>query len=132
MRESGEAWAASLEKLGYYKAGSKILDLGCGDGNTAFPFAQRGAHVTGIDISSPLVAAANKRKEQFPNLNIQFQEGDACNLAGVPDNSFDLVVSIFGVRWSPNIDSGHFSDAVHLGHVCSKAFRCCEGARPCC
>lgn len=102
MRESGEHFAEELEKLGYFTKGSKVLDLGCGDGTTAFPIAQRGADVLGVDISAPLVAAALKRKQTMgANLKINFREGDACNLAGIPDNSFDLLVTVFGAMFAP-------------------------------
>src|SRR5215475_5950352 len=97
MRESGEALVA---KLGINK-GMKVLDLGCGDGTTALPEAKLGADVLGVDISAPLVAAGNKRAQEAGLANIRFQEGDASNLAGLADKSFDLVVSIFGAMFAP-------------------------------
>ena len=97
MRESGEAVVGGL---GITK-GLKVLDVGCGDGTTAIPEAKLGADVLGVDISSPLVAAATKRAHDMGLSNIRFQEGDACDLAGVPDKSFDLVVSIFGAMFAP-------------------------------
>src|ERR1700752_1807657 len=92
MRESGEAVVRSL---GVTK-GLKVLDVGCGDGTTAIPAAKLGADVLGVDISSPLVAAGNRRAKEMGLNNIRFQEGDACDLAGLPDKHFDLVVSVFG------------------------------------
>jgi cyclopropane fatty-acyl-phospholipid synthase-like methyltransferase len=53
MRESGEDLVASLD----IRQGMDVLDLGCGDGTTALPTAQRGANVRGVDIASNLVAA---------------------------------------------------------------------------
>ena len=97
MRESGEAL---VEKLGITK-GLKVLDLGCGDGTTAIPEAKRGADVLGVDISSPLVAAGNKRAKELGLANCQFQEGDASDMRGVQDKSFDLLVSIFGAMFAP-------------------------------
>jgi SAM-dependent methyltransferase len=97
MRESGEAL---VEKLGIEK-GLKVLDLGCGDGTTAIPAAKRGADALGIDIASNLVAAGNKRAKELGLANCRFQEGDACDLKGVPDRSFDLVVTIFGAMFAP-------------------------------
>lgn len=97
MRESGEAVVRSL---GITK-GLNVLDVGCGDGTTAIPEAQLGANVLGVDISRPLVAAGNKRAQEMGLGNIRFQEGDACDLAGLPDKSFDLVVSIFGAMFAP-------------------------------
>ena len=97
MRESGEAL---VENFGITK-GLKVLDLGCGDGTTAIPAAKRGAEVLGVDIASYLVAAGNKRAKELGLANCRFQEGDASNLTGVPDRSFDLVVSIFGAMFAP-------------------------------
>ncbi len=97
MRESGSALVA---KLGVTR-GMKIMDLGCGDGTTAIPAAQLGADVTGVDIASNLVAAGDKRGKEMGLTNIRFQEGDACNLQGLKDESYDLVVSIFGAMFAP-------------------------------
>jgi SAM-dependent methyltransferase len=97
MRESGEALVATLGVT----PGMKVMDLGCGDGTTAVPMAQLGADVTGIDISTPLVAAGNKRAAALGLTNLTFQEGDACNLEGIADHTFDLSVSIFGAMFAP-------------------------------
>jgi len=97
MRASGDALVASL---GVAK-GMKVLDLGCGDGTTAIPAAQRGADVLGVDIAANLVAAGNRRAQALGLANVRFQEGDACDLQGVPDKSFDLLVSIFGAMFAP-------------------------------
>jgi ubiquinone/menaquinone biosynthesis C-methylase UbiE len=97
MRESGEALVNSL---GISK-GVKVLDLGCGDGTTALPEAKLGADVLGVDIASNLVAAGNKRAKEQGLTNCKFQEGDASNLHELKDNTFDLVVSIFGAMFAP-------------------------------
>jgi SAM-dependent methyltransferase len=97
MRESGDALVASFGDV----AGLDVLDLGCGDGTTAVPAAQRGANVLGVDIASNLVAAGNARAEQLGLTNIRFQEGDASDLHGLESSSFDLVVSIFGAMFAP-------------------------------
>ena len=60
MRESGEALVAALG----ITEGSKVLDLGCGDGTTAMPAARLGADVVGVDIASNLVEAGNRRARQ--------------------------------------------------------------------
>ena len=97
MRESGEALVNSL---GISK-GMKVLDLGCGDGTTALPEARLGADVLGVDIASNLVAAGNKRAREHGLSNCRFQEGDASNLHELKDDTFDLVVSIFGAMFAP-------------------------------
>ncbi|OQP68596.1 class I SAM-dependent methyltransferase [Niastella populi] len=97
MRDSG---AALIDKLGI-TPGMDVLDLGCGDGTTALPAARLGANVTGVDIASNLVKAGNKRIKEEGLTNITIREGDATNLEGIPDESFDLVVSIFGAMFAP-------------------------------
>ena len=97
MRESGEQLVG---KLGITE-GMKVLDLGCGDGTTAVPEAKLGADVLGVDISSPLVAAGTARAEAEGLINLKFQEGDATDLNELDDESFDLVVSVFGAMFAP-------------------------------
>jgi ubiquinone/menaquinone biosynthesis C-methylase UbiE len=97
MRESGEAL---VSKLGITK-GLEVLDLGCGDGTTAVPAAQLGADVLGVDIAANLVAAGNARAEELGLANLSFQEGDATDLSELDDESFDLVISIFGAMFAP-------------------------------
>ena len=98
MRESGEAF---VESLGVAE-GERVLDLGCGDGTTAVPAAERGAEVLGVDIAGNLVAAGRARAKQFGLENCTFQEGDASHLDDLPDQSFDLVLSMFGAMFAPN------------------------------
>lgn len=97
MRESGEELVGTL---GITK-GLTVLDLGCGDGTTAIPAARRGAAVSGIDIAANLVAAGNARAKAEGLANCSFSEGDATDLHAVKDNSFDLVLSIFGAMFAP-------------------------------
>jgi ubiquinone/menaquinone biosynthesis C-methylase UbiE len=97
MRESGEALVDSLG----VKPGQKVLDLGCGDGTTALPAARRGADVLGVDIARNLVEAGNRRAREHGLTNLRFQEGDACSLNALADDTFDLVVSIFGAMFAP-------------------------------
>ncbi len=97
MRESGQSL---VKALGITK-GLKVLDLGCGDGTTALPEARLGADVLGVDIAKNLVEAGNKRAKDEGLTNCKFQEGDASNLRELKDQSFDLVVSIFGAMFAP-------------------------------
>ena len=78
-----------------------VLDLGCGDGTTAVPEARLGANVLGVDIAHNLVEAGNRRARELGLANLRFQEGDASDLADLKDDSFDLVVSIFGAMFAP-------------------------------
>jgi SAM-dependent methyltransferase len=97
MRGSGEALVGELD-IG---SGMRVLDLGCGDGTTAVPAARLGAEVLGVDIAANLVAAGNQRARAAGLDNLRFEEGDASDLGDLADDSFDLVVSIFGAMFAP-------------------------------
>ncbi len=96
MRQSGEEVVQSLE----INPPMRALDLGCGDGTTAVPLARRGAEVVGIDIARNLVDAGKKRAAKEGLNQLTFQEGDASDLQGVNDHSFDLTLSIFGAMFA--------------------------------
>ena len=81
------------------RAGSKVLDVACGTGNTAIPAARAGADVIGVDIATNLLEQARQRAAA-ENLNARFQEGDAEDLP-FPDDSFDEVVTMFGAMFAP-------------------------------
>ena len=97
MRESGEAFIQGLR----ITKGLEVLDLGCGDGTTAIPAAKLGANVTGVDIARNLVEAGNARARENGLTNCAFQEGDATNLHELPNQEYDLVVTIFGAMFAP-------------------------------
>jgi ubiquinone/menaquinone biosynthesis C-methylase UbiE len=119
MRKSGESL---VNGLGITK-GLKVLDLGCGDGTTALPEAMLGADVLGVDIASNLVAAGNKRAQKAGLTNCKFQLGDACDLQELTDNSFDMVVSIFGAMFAPK----PFDVAKEMVRVCRSGGRIVMG-----
>ena len=119
MRKSGESL---VEGLGITK-GLKVLDLGCGDGTTALPEAMLGADVLGVDIASNLVAAGNKRASNAGLTNCKFLLGDACDLQELADNSFDMVVSIFGAMFAPK----PFDVAKEMVRVCRSGGRIVMG-----
>ncbi len=81
------------------KEGTRILDVGCGSGATTFALAKatgRNGHVTGIDISVPMLARA---RELMPaGAPIDFVLADATVYPFEP-NSFDLLASRFGVMF---------------------------------
>jgi SAM-dependent methyltransferase len=119
MRRGGELLVG---RLGITK-GMKVLDLGCGDGTTAIPEAQAGADVQGVDIAANLVEGGKKRAADAGLANCKFQQGDATNLQGLADKSFDLVVSIFGAMFAPK----PFDVAKEMVRVCRAGGRIVMG-----
>ncbi|HVB39989.1 MAG TPA: methyltransferase domain-containing protein [Terriglobales bacterium] len=97
LRQSGEALVESLSIVPPLRA----MDLGCGDGTTALPLARLGADVTGIDLTPSLVEAGNRRAAEAGLTRLKFYEGDACELHGVEDDTFDLSLSVFGAMFAP-------------------------------
>ena len=73
---------------------TKILDIACGKGSTAFYLAEKyGCSVVGIDISEKLIQEANDtcRKKKLNN-QVKFLVGNAMNLP-FEDNEFDVAIS---------------------------------------
>jgi ubiquinone/menaquinone biosynthesis C-methylase UbiE len=97
MRESGTAF---ISTIGITK-GLSVLDLGCGDGNTAIPEAKLHAKVLGVDIAGNLVEAGIARAGKEGLSNCTFQVGDASALIELKDESFDVTVSMFGAMFAP-------------------------------
>ncbi len=91
--------AAQLVEFAQVKANQPVLDIACGTGVVAVTAAQRGASVTGLDLSPVLLEDARKNAEVI-GLNIEFTEGDVEQLP-YADNSFDLVLSQFGHMFAP-------------------------------
>jgi ubiquinone/menaquinone biosynthesis C-methylase UbiE len=76
-----------------------VLDIACGTGNVTIPLARRGAMVTGLDMMPHLLEEARARAAR-EGLRIRFDEGFAETLP-YPDGSFDMLVSMFGIMFSP-------------------------------
>jgi SAM-dependent methyltransferase len=110
----GEAWLASYERIqrsitglsedllaaAAAKAGERVLDVGCGTGETTGLLAKavgETGRVLGVDISRVLVSAAQARAPG----NAAFEAGDAANHA-FETAAFDLVFSRFGVMFFPD------------------------------
>jgi len=92
--------------------GIRLLDVATGTGNAALIAAARGAAVSGLDLTPKLLEVAAARAVEA-GVEIDLVEGDAENLP-YPDDSFDRVVSVFGVMFAPHQERG----ASELVRVC--------------
>lgn len=92
----GETLAETMDN----KAGADILDVAAGNGNATLAFARRWHKVTSTDYVASLLESGKARAEAEGH-NVEFKIADAEALP-FDDNSYDAVVSTFGVMFTPN------------------------------
>jgi ubiquinone/menaquinone biosynthesis C-methylase UbiE len=80
-------------------AGERFLDIACGTGRVCELAAASGATVVGVDLAPGLIEVARRRAEER-GLDIEYHVGDAEQL-DLPDASFDVVSSTFGLMFAP-------------------------------
>lgn len=104
----GESLCEALD----LRAGQKVLDVAAGNGNVSLAAARRWCDVTSTDYV-PALLARGKARAEADGLAISFREADAENLP-FADGSFDVVVSTYGVMFTPDQDKA----ASELLRVC--------------
>lgn len=83
------------------RPGERVLDLATGTGITAIAARERGANVTGVDLTPNLLAVARVKAKDEGFDDIDFREGDAEALP-FADASFDVVLSTCGHMFAPD------------------------------
>jgi SAM-dependent methyltransferase len=131
--ESGRYWVtyrerlrASLERLiphlfraASISAGDRVLDVGCGCGETTIAAARLasgvprdasaavtgpgekdsyGGGALGLDLSGPMLAVARRLAAEAAVANVDFEQGDA-QVYPLPRDFYDVVISSFGVMF---------------------------------
>ena len=109
----GETLCESLD----LRSGSRVLDVAAGNGNATLAAARRWCDVTSTDYV-PSLLESGKARAAAEGHTIQFQEADAENLP-FSDASFDVVISTFGVMFTPNQEKA----ASELARVCKPGGR---------
>ena len=94
------------------KPGSKVLDVAAGNGNVTLAAARRWCDVVSTDYV-PALLERGRERASAEHLTIEFREADAEALP-FGDASFDVVVSTFGVMFTPDQDKA----AAELARVC--------------
>jgi SAM-dependent methyltransferase len=93
--------------------GTRLLDVGTGSGTSvAVPAAQRGARVTGADVTDAWFPAARRHAAEA-GVDVEWVVGDAAELP-FDDDAFDVVTSTFGHMFAPD----HSAAAGELARVC--------------
>jgi ubiquinone/menaquinone biosynthesis C-methylase UbiE len=96
------------------RAGQKVLDVAAGNGNASLAAARRWCDVVATDYVPALLERARERAAA-ERLEIEFREADAEALS-FSDDSFDVVVSTFGVMFTPDQDRA----AAEMVRVCKR------------
>lgn len=79
----------------------KVLDMGCGEGESLEYLYKKGAsEVWGIDISREQIKKAQKR---FPSFKNNFYVSPMENEINIPNSYFDYIVSIFSIGYTSNL-----------------------------
>ena len=81
--------------LGYINAGDQVLDVGCGTGTLAVRAAQKGARVTGLDLSPAMLCLAEE-KARAAGVDVNFRRGYAQS-PPLDDEPFDAITATFAL-----------------------------------
>ncbi len=104
----GESLCEALD----LRAGQRVLDVAAGNGNATLAAARRWCDVLSTDYVGALLERG-KARASAEGLAVQFEQADAENLQ-FEDGAFDVVLSTFGVMFTPNQEQA----AAELARVC--------------
>jgi len=116
--------SAELFRAAALTAGMRVIDIGCGSGDTSLELARRvgpSGSVTGLDISAPMLALARQRTPA--KAPVTFVEGDATVYPFQPEAA-DLLFSRFGVMFFADPARSFANMRKGLRRGASLAFAC--------
>ena len=120
-------WNKKVVEATGLRAGGRALDLACGTGSLTRDLAKRVGPegcVLGVDFSKEMLRAA----ERQPSPNVEYRLGDATDLTGIEDDSFDAATIAYGARNIPDLDA-LFAEMARTVRPGGKVI-CLEIARP--
>jgi SAM-dependent methyltransferase len=105
----GIAWgpgAAEGDDLGLLGdlEGTKAIELGCGGAQFGIALSERGADVTGVDISAEQVAYARALADDRDQ-NIEFIETSVTDMPMIQDATYELAFSAWAFQWVADLDA---------------------------
>lgn len=107
---------AMMDEAGLLGPDKDALDLGCGIGRVTIALAPRVRSVTGLDISSRMIAEARRRCAALPNVSLAV--GSGRGLDGVADASLDLILAAdvfpYFVQLDPTLAQTHLADSARV------------------
>jgi SAM-dependent methyltransferase len=109
----GESLCEALD----LRAGERVLDVAAGNGNATLAAARRWCDVVSTDYV-PALLERGRARASAEGLPVKFEQADAENLP-YADRNFDVVMSTFGVMFTPDQDKA----ASELARVCKAGGR---------
>jgi SAM-dependent methyltransferase len=109
----GESLCEALD----LRAGERVLDVAAGNGNATLAAARRWCEVVSTDYV-PALLERGRTRASAEALQVKFEQADAENLP-YTDNSFDVVMSTFGVMFTPDQDKA----AAEMARACKSGGR---------
>ena len=109
----GESLCEALD----LRAGERVLDVAAGNGNATLAAARRWCDVVSTDYV-PTLLERGRARASAEGLPVQFEQADAENLP-YTDHSFDVVMSTFGVMFTPDQDKA----AAEMARACKPGGR---------
>jgi SAM-dependent methyltransferase len=104
---------AELAKLAGIKAGSRVLEVGCGTGQLTVPLAKHGCEIVAIDIGANMAALARRNLARYRSVQVMvaaFEEWP------IPTEPFDALVSATAFHWlDPAVRVSKAADALRPG-----------------
>lgn len=85
-------------------AGTKAIELGCGGAQFGIAVSERGADVTGVDISAEQLAYARALADERDQ-DVEFVETSVTDMPMIPDATYELAFSAWAFQWVADLDA---------------------------